>query len=86
MYNNRCTKLDPDTYISPNLRTTVYKYGMQGTGDWKTWSAMFTRYLLSCHPKKSSGEVVTPRLTSDRDSKVCVRGGGLIKSKFSKIY
>jgi len=43
---------DVSTYISPNLRTTVYKYGMQGTGDWKTWSAMFKRYLNEENPQE----------------------------------
>jgi len=36
---------DPLTYISPNLRSLVYKYGMAARGSPETWEIMFKRYL-----------------------------------------
>ena len=36
---------DPTVYIHPNLRNSVYKYGMAASGDAMSWEVMLERYL-----------------------------------------
>ena len=49
--NDRASQLfqawikDPSVYIHPNLRTSVYKYGMGSVGDAVSWEILWERYL-----------------------------------------
>ena len=45
---------DPEHYIKPNIRSMVYKYGMQETNDPDAWEIMFQRYTREINSQEKS--------------------------------
>jgi len=45
---------DPDFYIKPNIRSLVYKYGMQNSNNPDSWEIMFSRYVNEINSQEKS--------------------------------
>ena len=45
---------DENTYIKPNIRSLIYKYGMQQLNDIEAWETMFQRYLKEKNSQQKS--------------------------------
>ena len=45
---------DPEFYIHPNLRSMVYKYGIQASNDPEAWETMFSRYVAEINSQEKA--------------------------------
>lgn len=45
--------IDRDTYLVPNLRSLVYRFGMSKIGDANMWNTMWQRYVNQTDPQES---------------------------------